>query len=118
MNGKQFSEAACYQEALKLDPENADIEEERDDAARKLKAQQLRAQGEKEMAAGQYPQAMQTLLSALHADPKNREIAIEEAEAAKKNAEIEELRQQRAEAWRSRAANGGEGRGRRTGGGS
>ena len=56
-------------------------------------------QGEQELAEQDYAQAAETLLSALHEDPDNRELAAEEADATRK-AKAADLKQQAYDAMR------------------
>jgi tetratricopeptide (TPR) repeat protein len=89
-DANDFAKAVgTFDEALALDPDDgserhAEIQRERDEAARKAKALELKKRGEDEMANGDYEQAVKTFLEAMQLDPSNKIVAEEEAEAERK----------------------------------
>ena len=76
-----FAQAVdTFDKALALDPDDgsprhAQIQKERDDAARMVHMLELKKKGEGEMAEGKYDDAVRTLLEALELDPSNKELS-------------------------------------------
>lgn len=73
-----------FDSALALDPDNAIIKKERDDAFAKCNADKLKKQAEGECDSGNYAKAVDTFDAALKLDPNNDEIKAEREDAARK----------------------------------
>lgn len=73
-----------FDKALALDPDNAAIKKERDNAFAKCNADKLKKQAEAECESGNYAKAVDTFDAALKLDPGNDEIKAEREEAARK----------------------------------